>query len=179
MKSALGSGANAPVLHFKKSLMESFGVNEKANRLLLSNISDVAWTGDPPSGKGRRIADVASRIHHVRLLWLSAADKSAKVPAKLEPEKTTREQAQSALNSSTLAIEKLAATAFEDSTGKVPNFRPDVVSCHLIAHDSRHRGQIAMLARQVGYPVAPKVTFGLREWGTLWKVCGYGGGSAK
>ena len=99
------------------------------------------------------------------------------MPAKLEPEKTTREQAQSALNSSALAIEKLVATAFEDPSGKVPNFRPDVMS--FVAHDSHHPGQIAMLARQVGYPVAPKVTFGLWEWGTLWKVCGYGGGSAK
>jgi molybdopterin molybdotransferase len=90
MKSALGSGANAPVLDFKKSLMESFGVNEKANRLLLSNISDVAWQADPPSGRGRSIADVSPRIHHVRLLWLSAADKSAKVPAKLEPGQTFR-----------------------------------------------------------------------------------------
>jgi len=67
--------------------MASFGVNEKANRLLLSNISDLAWQADPAYGKGRSIADVPPRIHHVRLLWLSAADKSAKVPAKLEPKK--------------------------------------------------------------------------------------------
>ncbi len=181
MKTALAPGAKSPVMDFKKSLLESFGVNEKANQLLLSNISDAAWQADPPTGKGRSVADIAAHIHHVRLMWLSAADKNAKIPAKLEPEKATREQVQAALKASGMAIEKLLMKALEDPAGKVPNFRPDVVSFvgYLIAHDSHHRGQIAMLARQVGHPVPPKVAFGLWEWGTLWKECGYGGGPAK
>ncbi len=181
MKTVLAPGAKVPVMDFKKSLLVSFGVNEKANQLLLSNISDGAWHAELPSGKGRNIADIAAHIHHVRLMWLSAADRTAKVPAKLAPEKATREQVQGALKASAAAIEKLLMKGLEDASGKVPNFRPDVVSfvgC-LIAHDSHHRGQIAMLARQVGHPVPPRVSFGLWEWGTLWKECGYGGGSAK
>jgi uncharacterized damage-inducible protein DinB len=181
MKSALALRVNAPELDFKKSLLESFGVNEKANQLLLSNLSDAAWESDPPTGKGRRIADIAAHIHHVRLMWLSAADKSAKVPAKLETEKATRAQVQAALKASASAIEKLLVRALEDPSGKVPNFRPDVVNFvgYLVAHDSHHRGQIAMLARQVGHPVPPKAGFGLWEWGTLWKECGYSGGPTK
>jgi len=181
MKTALAAGAKSPTLDFKRSLLESFGVNEKANQLLLNNISEEAWQSDVPTGKGRSIADIAAHIHHVRLMWLSAADKTAKVPAKLEPDKATREQVQAALKASAAAIEKLLEKALEDPSGRVPNFRPDVVSFvgYLIAHDSHHRGQIAMMARQVGHPVPPKVAFGLWEWGTLWKECGYGGGSAK
>ncbi len=134
-----------------------------------------------PTGKGRSIANVAAHIHHVRLMWLSAADKTAKVPAKLEPGNATRDQVLTALKTSATAIEKLLQKALEDPAGRVPNFRPDVVSFvgYLIAHDAHHRGQIAMMARQVGHPVPPKVTFGLWEWGTLWKECGYGGGPTK
>ena len=181
MKSSLAPGAKTPALDFKKSLLESFGVNEKANQLLISNISDEAWQADSPTGKGRSIAYVAAHIHHVRLMWLSAADKTAKVPAKLEPGNATRDQVLTALKTSATAIEKLLQKALEDPAGKVPNFRPDVVSFvgYLIAHDAHHRGQIAMMARQVGHPVPPKVTFGLWEWGTLWKECGYGGGPTK
>jgi uncharacterized damage-inducible protein DinB len=181
MKTALVPGAKTPALDFKKSLLESFGVNEKANQLLLSNISDAAWQADSPTSKGRCIADIAAHIHHVRLMWLSAADKTAKVPAKLEPEKASREQVQAALKASAAAIENLLAKALDDPSGRVPNFRPDVVNFvgYLIAHDSHHRGQIAMLARQVGHPMSPKVAFGLWEWGTLWKECGFGGGTAK
>jgi hypothetical protein len=43
---------------------------------------------------------------------------------------------------------------------------------YLLAHDAHHRGQISMLARQVGHPVPPKVGFGLWEWGALWRDCG-------
>jgi uncharacterized damage-inducible protein DinB len=181
MKTALAPGAKAPALDFKKSLLESFGVNEKANQLLISNISDAAWQAGSPTGKGRSIVDVAAHIHHVRLMWLSAADKNAKVPAKLDPDKATREQVLSSLKQSAAAIEKLMQKSLEDPAGKVPNFRPDVVSFvgYLIAHDAHHRGQIAMMARQVGHPVPPKVTFGLWEWGTLWKECGYGSESKK
>jgi uncharacterized damage-inducible protein DinB len=180
MKTAVAAGAKpTALLNFRKSLVESFAINEKANQLLIGNISDAAWEADSPTGKGRSIADIAAHIHHVRLMWLSAADKTAKVPAKLEPDKASKEQVQAALRASAIAIENLLQKALEDPSGKVPNFRPNVVAFvgYLIAHDSHHRGQIAMMARQVGHPVPPKITFGLWEWGTLWKECGFGGGT--
>lgn len=181
MKNAVASGANAAALDFRKSLLGSFAVNEKANQLLLDNISDAAWQADSPTGKGRRIADIAAHIHHVRLMWLSAADKTAKVPAKLDPDKATREQVPAALTASATAVEKLLERALEDPMGKVPHFRPDVVGFvgYLIAGDSHHRGQMAMLARQVRHPVSPKAAFELWEWGTLWKECGFSGGPRK
>lgn len=173
MKTATAAGTRPAALDFRKSLLESFAVNEKANQLLLSNIEDAAWHAAPPSGKGRTIADIAAHIHHVRLMWLSAADKSAKAPAKVEPDKSTRAQVQTALKASAAAIEGLLAKALEDPGGTVPNFKPDAVHFvgYLIAHDAHHRGQICMLARQVGHAIAPKAGFALWEWGTLWREC--------
>jgi uncharacterized damage-inducible protein DinB len=40
--------------------------------------------------------------------------------------------------------------------------------------DSHHRGQVSMLARQLGHPVAAKTGFGLGERGTLWRERGFG-----
>jgi uncharacterized damage-inducible protein DinB len=176
MKTASVMGASPTSLDFKKSLLESFAVNERANQLLLSNIEDAAWHAAPPSGKGRTIADIASHVHHVRLMWLTAADKTAKVPAKLDSEKATRAQVQAALKASSDAVKSLLAKALEDPTGRVPSFKPDVVHFvgYLIAHDSHHRGQITMLARQVGYSIPAKAGFALWEWGTLWRECGSG-----
>jgi uncharacterized damage-inducible protein DinB len=167
-------GAKPATLDFRKSLLESFAINEKANQLLLSHIADAAWQAPPPSGKGRSIADIAAHIHHVRLMWLSAVDKSGKHPAKLDPDKATRAGVQSALKASAVAIHALLSKALADPAGKVPHFKPDVVAFvgYLIAHDSHHRGQITMLARQVGHPVAAKTGFGLWEWGTLWRESG-------
>ena len=175
MKTA-AAGPNATALDFKKSLLDAFAVNERANQLLLSNIDDKAWHAAPPSGKGRSIADIAAHIHHVRLMWLTAADKSAKTPVKLDPDKAKRAQVQSALKASAAAIEGLLTKALEDPSGRVPGFKPDVINfiAYLIAHDSHHRGQISMLARQVGHGIPAKAGFALWEWGTLWRECGSG-----
>jgi uncharacterized damage-inducible protein DinB len=54
-----------------------------------------------------------------------------------------------------------------EGDGRIRNFRPDVAGFigYLIAHDAHHRGQITMLARQVGYPLPQKAMFGMWEWG--------------
>jgi uncharacterized damage-inducible protein DinB len=165
----------APALDLKRSLLETFAINEQANQLLLSNVADAVWQTPGPQGKGRTIAGIACHIHNVRLMWLAAADKSAKLPPKLDDEKVSRDDVQEALAKSAAAIQKLIQKGLDDPAGKVPNFKPDVIAFigYLISHDSHHRGQIGMLARQHGNPIPPKAGFGLWEWGTLWKECGF------
>jgi uncharacterized damage-inducible protein DinB len=176
MSPTTAPGGKSASIDFRKSLLETFAINEKANQLLLTQIADAAWQAPTPSGKGRSIGAIAAHIHHVRLMWLSAADKSARVPAKLDSEKATRAEVQKALKSSAEAIHTLLGKALDDPSGKVPNFKPGVVAFvgYLIAHDSHHRGQIAMLARQVGHGLPPQTGFGLWEWGSLWRECGFG-----
>ena len=176
MVQSTGSGPKAASIDFKKSLLETFAINEKANQLLLSNIADAAWQAPPPSGKGRSVGAIAAHIHAVRLMWLSAADKNAKLPAKLDPDKATRAEVQSALKASAAAISGLLEKALDDPAGKVPHFKPNVVAFvgYLVSHDSHHRGQIAMLARQVGHALPAQTGFGLWEWGNLWRECGFG-----
>jgi len=175
MKTALAPGAKATTMDLRRSLLETFAVSQKANELLLANVSDAVWQVPPPTGKGRTIAAVASHMHSVRLMWLAAADKTAKLPAKIADEKASREDVSQALRSSAAAMTKLLEKGLDDPAGKVPNFRPDVVAFigYLIAHDAHHRGQIGMLARQLGHAIPAKAGFGLWEWGTLWKECGF------
>jgi len=175
MKTAPAQRSKPTRMDYKSSLLETYAINEKANQIMLDSIHEDAWSAAPPSGKGRCIADIAAHIHNVRLMWLAAADKSAKLPAKLDSEKITREQAQASMKASANAIHALLQKALEDPSGRVPNFKPDVVAFagYLIAHDSHHRGQISMLARQVGHPFPAKVGFGLWEWGAIWRDCGF------
>jgi uncharacterized damage-inducible protein DinB len=165
----------APPLDLKRSLLETFAINEKANQLILANVNDAAWQAPGPKDKGRTIAGIACHIHNVRLMWLAASDKSAKLSAKLDGAKASQEDVKDALTKSASAMQKLIQKGLDDPSGRVPNFKPDVVAFvgYLIAHDSHHRGQIGMLARQVGHPIPPKAGFGLWEWGTLWKESGF------
>jgi len=52
--------------------------------------------------------------------------------------------------------------------GRVRGFRPDAAGflAYLISHDAHHRGQISMLARQLGHPISQKAMFGIWEWGS-------------
>jgi uncharacterized damage-inducible protein DinB len=175
MSPAAAPGSKAASLDLKKALLETFAINERANQLLLGIIADAAWQAAPPSGKGGIIAEIAAHIHHVRLMWLSAAEESGKLPAKLQPDKTTQREVQAALKQSAGAIASLLQKALDDPAGKVPNFKPNVVALigYLVAHDSHHRGQIGMLARQSGHPIDKKTGYGLWEWGALWRDCGF------
>jgi uncharacterized damage-inducible protein DinB len=40
---------------------------------------------------------------------------------------------------------------------------------YLISHDAHHRGQICMLARQLGHTLPKAAGFGMWEWGSRWK----------
>ena len=163
-----------PAFDVKRSVLNAFLINEQANQLLLKNLDEAAWQAAPVTGKGRTIAAMAAHLHNVRLMWLAAADKSAKLPAKLDGEKVGIEDVSEALRKSASAICKLLEKGLADAAGRVPNFKPDVVAFvgYLIAHDAHHRGQMAMLARQMVHPVPSKASFGLWEWGTLAKEGG-------
>jgi uncharacterized damage-inducible protein DinB len=159
----------------KRSLLEMFAINERANQKLIESLSDAAWHASPPGGKGRSIAGIACHIYNVRLMWLGTADKSAKLSAKLDDEKASRKKVPEALSASAKHVQEMLEKGLRDPVGKVQNFKPDVVAFtgYLIAHDSHHRRQISMLAHQMGMPIPSKTSFGLWEWGTLWKECGF------
>jgi len=115
-------------------------------QLLHSRIDGPAWRAAPSSVNGRSAADVATHIHGVRPMWLSAADRTTNLPTKLDHDQAKRAEAQADLKVSSEAILGLRRRAL----GKVPRCQPHAVAFtdHLIAHDSRHRLQIAILGRQ-------------------------------
>jgi uncharacterized damage-inducible protein DinB len=79
----------------------------------------------------------------------------------------TPSQALRALEASRQALSVVMSRALE-SNGHVKSFRPDAAGFfgYLIAHDAHHRGQITMLARQVGHSLPQKAMFGMWEWGS-------------
>jgi len=154
-----------------QALIEAFRTNDRINQYLLENLPEAAWRADPPEGKGRTIAAIVAHIHNVRVMWLKAAAKGSKIPEQLNRATVTRAQAQKALEHSERALSAVLESSLK-SDGKVKGFRPDVAGFfgYLIAHDAHHRGQICMLARQVGHPLPQKAMFGMWEWGTRGKM---------
>jgi uncharacterized damage-inducible protein DinB len=133
----------------------------------MENIPDEAWRAKPPGGKGRDIASMFGHMHNVRIMWIKSADKSAKLPDKLEGDGYSKGDAVSALVESERSLGAILRRTLSGD-GRISGFKPDAASflAYLFAHDAHHRGQICMLARQVGHPISKSAGFGLWEWGT-------------
>jgi uncharacterized damage-inducible protein DinB len=149
-----------------QALLISFDTNDRINRYMIENLPAEAWRAEPPEGKGRTIAAIVAHLHNVRVMWLKAAAKGSNIPEQLDRTTLTPAQATKALEQSRAALSAAINAALE-SDGRVKGFRPDVAGFfgYLIAHDAHHRGQICMLARQVGHPLPQKAMFGMWEWG--------------
>jgi uncharacterized damage-inducible protein DinB len=48
--------------------------------------------------------------------------------------------------------------------------------CYMLSHEAHHRGQVCMLAHQLGFPLPNEVAYGIWNWEKLWKECGSPGG---
>ena len=153
-----------------QALLTSFDTNDRINHYMIENLPAESWRADPPGGKGRTIAAIVAHMHNVRVMWLKAAAKGSKIPEQLDRARVTPAHATKALEQSGAALSVVLKSALE-SDGRVKGFRPDVAGFfgYLIAHDGHHRGQICMLARQVGQPLPQKAMFGMWEWGARGK----------
>jgi len=148
------------------ALLNAFNTNNRINQYLIDNLAPAVWKAKPAGGKGRDIAAIVAHMHNVRVMWLKAV-KAEKIPDQLNRATVRPTQALRALENSRQALSAEISRALSGN-GRVKGFRPDVAGfvAYLIAHDAHHRGQIVMLARQLGHPLQQKAIFGMWEWGS-------------
>jgi len=144
-------------------LLHAYATHDRVTRFLLEGLAQEAWRAQPEGG--RDIASIVAHMHNVRVMWLKAA-KVEVVPDQLDRHTVTRQEALAGLAASRDAMLELLRTALV-TTGKVKNSPPDVAHflAYQIGHDAHHRGQICMLARQLGHKLPKGVEFGMWEYG--------------
>ena len=147
------------------ALLHAFDTSNRISAYLIENLPAEAWQAKTPDGKGRTVAAIVAHMHNVRVMWLKAA-KGDDIPEQLDRATVTPAQAVKAFETSRQALNTLIGAAL-NTDGRIRNFKPDVVGFvgYLIAHDAHHRGQITMLARQLGHALPQKAMFGMWEWG--------------
>src|SRR5712691_11445106 len=137
--------------------LAAFATNNRINIFLIRNLPDAAWRVKGPGGKGRDAASMMAHIHNVRLMWLKSAGKTPALPAKLEGEAFTKDDAIRALEASWRALEAVLQDALL-SDGRIKGFKPDVASflAYLLPHLPRQHRDLPPMVSVVGQKISQK-----------------------
>lgn len=154
-----------------------FGVNDRMNQILIENLAPDAWRAQPPGGV-RPIVAIFTHMHNVRSKWIRLTAPHLKAPELLKRAHCTPKQARAALAESADRCEEMLAEALGGGS-RIKSFRRDAwakdwpigveMLCYMLAHEAHHRGQVSMIAHQLGFPLPPKVTSEIWSWERLWK----------
>jgi len=167
-----------------RAAVRIFAANERMNQILIEHLDPAAWRSKPP-GKARSIAAIFTHVHNVRTKWIRLSAPHLKVPRQLERAHCTPQQARAGLAESAARCAEMLAEAL-GGEGHVEKFLRDgwakpwpvgvEMLCYMLSHEAHHRGQVLMLAHQLGFPLPKDVGYGLWNWEKLWKECGSPGG---
>jgi uncharacterized damage-inducible protein DinB len=186
------STTRQPKVHTQlgRAAVQIFAANDRMNQVLIEHLAPAAWRAKPP-GKARTIAAIFTHMHNARTKWIRLTARhlltasQIKVPPQLNRARCTPQQARTGLAESADRCAEMLAEALGGG-GRVKKFHRDgwarpwpvgpEMLCYMLAHEAHHRGQVCMLAHQLGFPLPVKVTSGLWNWEKLWKECGSPGG---
>lgn len=126
---------------------------------------------------------IAGHIHNVRCTWIRTlgSEHGIVVPRPINQHKVGPNELLPALSRSSRGMTNLLKLGI-DRGGVLPpsssypwrNLPLDVghVLTYFVAHEGHHRGQIVMLARQLGYRLPVEVTGGIWHWSKRSKEAG-------
>jgi uncharacterized damage-inducible protein DinB len=164
-------------------LLRTYAINDAMNQLVLSRLDPRAWRAKLADSKqgGRTIASIFAHLHNCRLVWLKNSAPHLKCPAPLDPDRCTIKQAAAAHKKSGAQCLRMLTDALSgDPQRRVTTFSRGswvqtwpadaTMFAYMFSHEAHHRGQILMLAHQLGYRV-PEYP-GVWHWEKLWKQAG-------
>ena len=167
----------------RPALVECYAVNERMNQMVLELLEPAAWHARLPGSKGRTIAAIVSHVHNMRRKWLRLSAPHLEMPVALNRLKCTQEEGRAALAESAERCTEMLVEALTGPGSRVESFRRDgwarpwpagaSMAVFMISHEAHHRGQVCMLAHQLGFPLPTKVAE-MWVWEKLWKECGFG-----
>lgn len=156
-------------------LLAAWRTNNRVTTFLLENVPNELWGAAVPGAPRRTVRMIAGHIHNARCTWIKTlgSEHGITVPRAINRNKVGPKELVPALGRSSRGIIGLLKLGL-DHGGIIPvslaytwrNLPLDV--CHVlsyfVAHEGHHRGQIVLLARQLGHRLPAEVTGGLWQW---------------
>jgi uncharacterized damage-inducible protein DinB len=161
-------------------ILQAWRTSSRTTSYLVEHIPAPLWDAPIPGAPRRTIRMIAGHLHNARCMWIKTLGREHGIatPASVDRRSVTRQTLLTALKQSNRGIEALLELGLA-ATGHVPRSKsyvwrnlpldvPHVLS-YLVAHEGHHRGQIVMLARQLGHRLPVSVSGGLWQWTTRMK----------
>ena len=155
-----------------EALIAAWQTNNRVTTYLIENIPKEIWTVSIPGSPRRTVRNVVAHLHNSRCMWIKMIGEKhgVKVPSAVDVKKVTPAQLRKALDRSSRGMIDLIKLG-SSRGGSVPpsawqNFPTDLTHflAYFVAHEAHHRGQLILIARQLGHPLPKAVTSGLWQW---------------
>ena len=153
-------------------LIAAWRTSHRVTTYLLDNLPPELWSERVPANPRRTVRMIAAHLHNVRCMWtkMLGARHGIAVPRRVDGRSVRPAELSRALGRSSEGIMALIRLGVARG-GAVPaaawqNFPTDVVHflSYFVAHEAHHRGQLCMLARQLGHRLPADVLAGLWQW---------------
>ena len=156
-------------------ILQAWKTNARVTAFLVEQLPPALWEAGVPEVPRRTIRMIASHIHNSRCSWIKTIGKEhgIAVPARVDRLRVSRKDLLSALERSGRGMSELLQFGL-DRGGTIPtpptyvwrNLPLDVghFLTYFVAHEGHHRGQIVLVARQLGHRLPVSTTGGLWEW---------------
>lgn len=162
-----------------ESLIAAWRTNNRVTTYLIENLPPELWSENIPGVPRRTVRTIAAHIHNARCMWIKSlgARHGVAAPARVDIRKARQSEVSRALGRSSEGIIALIRLGAERGNSVPPavwqNFPTDLVHFlnYFVAHEAHHRGQLILIARQLGHRLPQEVVDGVWQWKTRSREC--------
>ena len=155
-----------------RALIDAWHTSHRVTTYLIENLPPELWPMNVPGSPRRTIRSIAAHLHNTRCMWIKmiGARHGVAVPRTVNAQAVKPAELLRALERSSKGIVDVIQLGV-GRDGTIPaaawqNFPTDLIHfvTYFVAHEAHHRGQLCMLARQLGHRLPVEVTAGLWQW---------------
>lgn len=156
-------------------VIAAWRTNHRTTVFLVEHLPLALWSKQVPGIPRLTVGMIAAHLHNSRCSWIRSlgSKHGVKVPRRVDLRRVRPPELVKALSRSNDGMVRLIELGMAHG-GRVPraawqNFPTDLPHFlgYFAAHEGHHRGQICMVARQLGERLPRKVTDGLWQWTRL------------
>ena len=157
-----------------QALIAAWRTTNRVTMYLIENLPPELWSKTVPGSPRRTVRTIAAHIHNARCMCIKMIGErhGVAVPRTVDARKVRPSELLRALRRSSDGIIEVIRLGV-DLGGAIPpaawqNFPTDLVHflSYFVAHEAHHRGQLVMLARQLGHRLPAEVAAGIWQWKT-------------